>query len=73
MKRAASIFAYSFVVLNFLAMTVLPVVVYFIVFGPIAGTVSATLFALLWLAIVLWLVRVRRRKFGRFWPTKRNE
>jgi hypothetical protein len=69
-NKAATLFAFCFVGLITIVAWLLPVGLYFIPFGRIGGVIFAGCYAMIWLGIILWVVRGRRRRFGRFWPTK---
>jgi hypothetical protein len=62
--------AIGFVMLSTVSMVAAPIVLFFIVFGTIGGVIFAAIATMFWLVFTVWLVRVRRRRFGRFWPTK---
>ena len=64
------LFAYGFVGLTTIFSAILPVALSFLLGGIVWGIIFAVAYAMMWLFIMVRLVRIRRRRFGRFWPAK---
>ena len=69
-NKTASVFAYGFVGLSAVFMVVGPFVVFFLLFGPMVGAVFAVALLAWWAFFAARIVQIRRRRYGRFWPTK---
>ena len=63
----------TFLALHTLFIWALPFALYVLLFGWIAGGILGALWIVIEVAVIIWVVRERRRRWGHFWPAKEDK